>query len=114
MRRESGGAGDASGSRFRLLIRVCGRRLTVGNAGFEFAGSFGEFFGHFAEKLRGAFFGFWGDFFFDVLAETGQLFVETAAEFFEFVHHEVKSEFGAGGGKRQGMVSGFSGPLSVK
>ena len=61
-------------------------RLPGSNAGFQFAGSFGQFFRNFAKKLRCAFFGFGSDFFFNVFAEAGYFFIQAAAEFFKFVH----------------------------
>ena len=67
-----------------MLLRVLG--LAGGYPGFEFAGSFGQFFRYFSEELGGAFFSLGSDFFFNVLAEAGQFFVETAAQFFKFVH----------------------------
>lgn len=36
--------------------------------------------------MRRAFLRFWRDFFFHVAAQASQLFVEAAAQFFEFVH----------------------------
>jgi hypothetical protein len=76
------GAGNES--RFGLLLRTW--RLAGSHAGFELTRSFGKFFGNFPKKLGGATFGFGGNFFFHVFSQTGQFFVETATEFFEFVH----------------------------
>lgn len=58
---------DGSSSRFGLLVLG----IAGGDAGFQFAGSFREFFGDFTQELRGALFGFGRDFIFHIFAEAG-------------------------------------------
>lgn len=71
----------ASCGRFRLVLRRA-RRI----AGFKFACGLREFFADFAEKLRGTALRFGGNFVLHVLTQARDLFVQAAANLFEFVH----------------------------
>jgi rhomboid protease GluP len=61
-------------------------RRARGVARFELGGSLDKFLRNFAEKLRGAALGFRSNFFFNETPKPSELFVDAAADFFEFVH----------------------------
>src|SRR5438093_8496272 len=66
----------------RVFRRLSGAR---GIAGFDPRRGLGEFFGHFAQKLRGALLRFWRDFFFYKTLHTVEFFVNSPAKILEIL-----------------------------
>jgi hypothetical protein len=82
---------ERSGPKSRFgYLRVC--LLAIRHARFELPGSFGELFRYFAKKLRRTPLRFWSHFIFHIFAEPGKFFIQTAANFFKFVHKFLAPE----------------------